>query len=422
MDYHRDGNVRVDARYEKEVWRANYRYARSTYDDRHHLGLYYTPNERTHMSVTQDGDNTSSYTRFHLSDRLSHDLQYQSHNDYWRYHASYRHLQSRFNSNYQYSVDPHKHHLSSSLRLTDRTTLQSGVYVGHSGNSTHDNKRAFGIESSLQHRLSNHQSLSVGASWHNLTKKDNVALQFYWQHRTKKGIDIGASYRHGGNAWRGSYENRIGKVDLSDTKRSEGEWFLRIGLNAYKPPASLPKLGRYVASGNAGGQAVITLLHDYEDFKITPDEPMFFNVNNKLTSANLLSSTNKKSTYLIDLPKGVYEIELDGRNIPIEYALPNKAVAKIDARLPTHIQWQMTQSYGIRGRISVGGEQVQAWKDDKIMTHTKTDKNGYFLLDGLPKGKYIIRADGHTPKQVVVVDDYVLGVVLDAASTEARYR
>ncbi|WP_432481391.1 hypothetical protein [Moraxella sp. ZY200743] len=274
----------------------------------------------------------------------------------------------------------------------------------------------------MQHRLSNHQSLSVGASWHNLTKKDNVALQFYWQHRTKKGIDIGASYRHGGNAWRGSYENRIGKVDLSDTKRSEGEWFLRIGLNTYKPPASLPKLGRYVASGNAGGQAVITLLHDYEDFKITPDEPMFFNVNNKLTSANLLSSTNKKSTYLIDLPKGVYEIELDGRNIPIEYALPNKAVAKIDARLPTHIQWQMTQSYGIRGRISVGGEQVQAWKDDKNMAHTKTDKNDYFLLDGLPKGKYIIRADGHTPKQVVVVDDYVLGVVLDAASTEARYR
>lgn len=414
LDYRHNGNFRLDARHEQKTWQANYRYTSSAHrDGRHYLGLYYTPDDHRHLSLTQSGKNTSVYARYKINDRLSHDIQYQSHKGYWRYHVSYRQIGGRFDGSYQYSIDPHKHHLSSSLRLTGDTTLQQSVYVGHGANKTHDNKRAFGVESSLQHRISNNQSLSLGASWHNLTHKDNILLQGQWQYQSKHGINVSAGYRHGGSAWYGQYEDRIGKGYFNDTKQSAGEWFLRIGLNAYKAPASLPKLGKYVASGGTDGQAVITLLHDRQDFRKSADEPMYFNVDHKLISANALAGADKKSTYLLDLPKGVYEIKLDGRSLPIEYALPTKAVAKIDARLPTYIEWQMTQVYGIRGQLSLADVQVEVWQGDKLIADTKTDTDGYFLLDGLPKGEYVLRADGYLPKQVVVVDDYVLGVVLD---------
>lgn len=413
LDYQNNGNFRLDARYEQHKWQANYRYTLSRHRDaHHHLGLYYTPDKRTHISLTQDDNDTSVYARFQINDRLSHDIRYQSHDDYWRYHASYYHPTAKFYGNYQYSIDPYKHHLSSSLRLTDHTTLQQNVYVGYGANKTYDQKRAFGVESSLQHQVSANQSLSLGMSWHNLTQNNNISLQGYWQYHTKRGIDISAGYRNGGHAWQGHYKHSIGQVDFNNTKHNIGEWFLRIGLNAYKPPASLPKLGKYVASSNTDGQAVITVLHDQQNFIKTADEPLYFNINHTLTSAKALSSTDKKSTYILDLPKGVHEIELDGHNLPIEYALPTKSIAKIDPRLPTYIQWQMTQTYGVRGRLPTGNTQVEAWQGDQLIAYNKTDEEGYFLLDGLPKGDYVLRAHGYLPKSVMIVDDYVLGISL----------
>lgn len=187
-------------------------------------------------------------------------------------------------------------------------------------------------------------------------------------------MSLGAGYRHG------TVSNGFdGRLNGREMGRQSGEWFLRLSLNAYKPPASLPKLGRYTATHSTNGQAVITLTHDDNADK-SAYEQMFFDVNGRLTPASTLSQDNNKSTYLLDLPKGVHKIGLDGRDLPIQYALPAQAVAKIAPRLPTHINWHISQTYGIRGRLSLGRGRWCFGKMSKKLPPPKAIQTAIFSL------------------------------------------
>lgn len=72
----------------------------------------------------------------------------------------------------------------------------------------------------------------------------------------------------------------------------------------------------------------------------------------------------------------------------------------------------MSQNYGIRGRLALGIGQVALWQNNHKIAATQSDTDGYFFFDKLPTGTYTVQASGHQPKQVVVSDDYVVGVVL----------
>lgn len=407
LDYKSGGNYRLDTNYERTHWRGNYRYSRYNHQTHHHFGLYYTPNHDTHLSIIQDDNQTNIYARTRINDHISHDVQYGSKDDYWRYRISQDYPTGKFASTYAYSIDPEKHHLSSSHRLSYHTTLQNHLQMARTKSQ---DKIPVLLASSVQHRLSDNQSLSLGVSWQNLNNQ--VGLNGSWQYHTQNGMSLGAGYRHG------TVSNGFdGRLNGREMGRQSGEWFLRLSLNAYKPPASLPKLGRYTATHSTNGQAVITLTHDDNADK-SAYEQMFFDVNGRLTSASTLSQDNNKSIYLLDLPKGVHKIGLDGRDLPIQYALPAQAVAKIAPRLPTHINWHISQTYGIRGRLSLGAGQVELWQNNHKITTTQSDTDGYFFFDKLPTGTYTVQASGHQPKQVVVSDDYVVGVVL--TSNEER--
>lgn len=321
--------------------------------------------------------------------------------DYWRYRISQDYPTGKFASTYAYSIDPYKHHLSSSHRLSYHTILQNHLQMARTKSQA---KTPILLASSVQHRLSDNQSLSLGVSWQNLNHQ--VGLDGSWQYHTKNGMSLGAGYRHG--TVLSGFDGRLNGREMG---RQSGEWFLRLSLNAYKPPASLPKLGRYTATHSTNGQAVITLTHDDNADK-SAYEQMFFDVNGRLTPASTLSQDNNKSTYLLDLPKGVHKIGLDGRDLPIQYALLAQAVAQIAPRLPTHINWHISQTYGIRGRLALGAGQVELWQNNGKITQIQSDTDGYFFFDKLPTGTYTVQASGHQPKQVAVSDDYVVGVVL----------
>lgn len=84
--------------------------------------------------------------------------------------------------------------------------------------------------------------------------------------------------------------------------------------------------------------------------------------------------------------------------------------------VPTHIHWQLTKSYGVRGKITKKG-MVQAWQNDTLLTQTMSDDEGYFLLDDLPAGQYTLKADAHKTQTIAITDDYVFGVVLQGIDT-----
>ncbi|SPX86844.1 Uncharacterised protein [Moraxella ovis] len=406
IDYTSDGKLHLEAGYEYGKWRTNYRLSRQNHQDRHHAGIYYTPSKDRYFSITQDNNQTSLYARTRINEHLSHDIQYQSRDDYWRYRISQDRAFGKRTNSYAYALDPYKHQLSSSHQLSDDTTLHNNLYISHGLRRSID-RRAVSFGSRLQHRMSEHHSVSAGASWHNLSNK--IGFEGSWNYRAFNGVNVSAGYHRGGLGI------NVDRLDDVSRTTGSGEWFLRMSLNAHKSPGSLPKLGRYTSSSGTHGQAVVTLIHDQQHLSKAVDELMYFNINQKLISANPLSVTAKKSTYLFDLPQGVHEMGLDGRSLPIEYALPAKAVASIDARVPTYIEWQLTQTFGIRGRLAMGGQggvAVQAWQGEGVVASAWTDDDGYFLLDGLPKGEYVLHADGYDSKKVVVVDDYVLGIVL----------
>ncbi|UZA60106.1 hypothetical protein LP116_02270 [Moraxella bovis] len=262
MDYKSDGNFRLDAHYERTNWRANYRYSRYNRQNHHHFGLYYTPNHDTHLSIIQDDNKTNLYARTRINDYISHEAQYQSQDDYWRYRISQDYPTGKFASTYAYSIDRYKHHLSSSHRLSYNTTLQNNLQIAHKS----QDKIPVLLASSVQHRLSDNQSLSLGMSWQNLNNQ--IGFDGSWQYHTQNSMSLGAGYRHGtvSNGFDGRLDDsRLDSRLNNQTARQSGEWFVRVSLNAHKTPASLPKLGRYTAMSGTNGQAVITLNHDTSD-------------------------------------------------------------------------------------------------------------------------------------------------------------
>lgn len=162
------------------------------------------------------------YQTIRLSFRLPDDFAQKSHyaflntkqhidtpkDDYWRYRISQDYPTGRFASTYAYSIDPDKHHLSSSHRLSYHTTLQNHLQMARTKSQ---DKIPVLLASSVQHRLSDNQSLSLGVSWQNLNNQ--VGLNGSWQYHTQNGMSLGAGYRHGtvsnGFDGRFGFDNRL---------------------------------------------------------------------------------------------------------------------------------------------------------------------------------------------------------------------
>lgn len=72
----------------------------------------------------------------------------------------------------------------------------------------------------------------------------------------------------------------------------------------------------------------------------------------------------------------------------------------------------MSQKLWYSWATALGIGQVALWQNNHKIATTQSDTDGYFFFDKLPTGTYTVQASGHQPKQVVVSDDYVVGVVL----------
>lgn len=202
-----------------------------------------------------------------------------------------------------------------------------------------------------------------------------------------------------------------------------GQWFLQVQINAYKPTTAPLALGHYNNNSAQQGQAIITVKQASKDF--VPSENTqtgYFYVNGEQHSAEPINYSQTHRTYALDLPKGDYEIGLDSRNLAVEDKLPTPVVARIQSRLPTYIDWELTQVYGVRGQLNISSSGVsngkakpvnmQLWQANKLIKTAVSDQDGYFAFDDLPNGNYQLKANGYVPQAVNIHNNYAMGIML----------
>lgn len=122
-----------------------------------------------------------------------------------------------------------------------------------------------------------------------------------------------------------------------------------------------------------------------------------------------------------NLPEGVYIVQLDPEQLPVELSLSKSTVvAEVANSAITRLDFPVQVEYGVAGRVTdVAGKAIAQMQVELINAEGKrvatsvTDEFGLYRLDGVPVGKYILQVppqDGITssdnlPKKDVMIDD-----------------
>ncbi len=132
------------------------------------------------------------------------------------------------------------------------------------------------------------------------------------------------------------------------------------------------------------------------------------------------------SFFIANLPEGVYRLELDRENLPIELT-PERVTlaAEVAAAAVTQIEFVVRPEFGLAGRVTDAGGKALAGVhieildlEGSILQSGSSDRFGLFRFDGLPIGEYTLRvsprsfpdAPWRLPSRAIeIADDYLFG-------------
>lgn len=121
--------------------------------------------------------------------------------------------------------------------------------------------------------------------------------------------------------------------------------------------------------------------------------------------------------YLVsDLAPGIYRLQLDSENLPIDLMPPEKRpLVEVRSGATTRADFAMQLRLGFAGRVTAvdgsprAGLRVTATNaQGRIVATTQTDARGYYRLDQLPVSSYTVRA-GPASRQVTIQRAFVYG-------------
>ena len=112
------------------------------------------------------------------------------------------------------------------------------------------------------------------------------------------------------------------------------------------------------------------------------------------------AKTDSNGNFFVgNLPEGVYVIELEPEELPIELALSKTSfVAEVGASGVTRVDFPVTTEYGVAGKVTDASGQPLKEVRIELVTSTgarvlsgTTDQFGLYRLDGVPVGNYTLR-------------------------------
>ena len=121
------------------------------------------------------------------------------------------------------------------------------------------------------------------------------------------------------------------------------------------------------------------------------------------------------------LPDGVYALSLDSGELPLEYQ-PADPVRRVEVRsgAATRVDFGLELRLGFAGRVLGADGAPLATRALEVfdpsgarVAGARSDAWGYYRIDGLPAGRYRVRADGGAARDVRLEREFVFGVDLD---------
>ncbi len=133
-----------------------------------------------------------------------------------------------------------------------------------------------------------------------------------------------------------------------------------------------------------------------------------------------------------DLEPGVYEVSLDPETLPMEYVpVKKRYYVRVENGAVTPVAFFVRVEYGAAGQVTADGRPLSGHavdvfnaKGERIDT-VYTDRFGYFRIDGLTPGTYVLRSTLHTAdgktvtaeRDITVTDDFIFDQNLTFSST-----
>ncbi|MDY6897810.1 MAG: carboxypeptidase regulatory-like domain-containing protein [Cyanobacteriota bacterium] len=134
------------------------------------------------------------------------------------------------------------------------------------------------------------------------------------------------------------------------------------------------------------------------------------------------TKTDSSGNFFVgNLPEGVYVIELEPEELPIELAVSKTSlVAEVGAAGVTRVDFPVRTEYGVAGKVTDASGQPLKEVRIELVTSTgarvlsgTTDQFGLYRLDGVPVGKYTLRvspqdslnSNNTLPKRQVVINN-----------------
>ncbi|MEO1561432.1 MAG: carboxypeptidase-like regulatory domain-containing protein, partial [Cyanobacteria bacterium J06632_19] len=163
----------------------------------------------------------------------------------------------------------------------------------------------------------------------------------------------------------------------------------------------------------------LALTEESKDFDLSGSIIRVFDTRNKPVGS---ARTDSKGSFLVgNLPEGVYVVELEPEELPIELALSKTSfVAEVASSGVTRVDFPVRTEYGLAGKITdVSGQpltQVRVEllnsKGARVLSGT-SDQFGLYRLDGVPVGKYTLRvspqdalnSNNTLPKRQVIIEN-----------------
>lgn len=403
--------------------------------ERKHLSANYTL-ERHHDKGADKNDTLHSlYAHYRPSDKLSLNL---SHYEY-RHHAKDDYRQTQVNIDttispqlsagaYWYSLhdrygyrllwsdkdainrvgiqgDEDGQELSIWHKLSHRTALGLSI--------THQDGQDLLYHGFVNHQASERSAFDVGYSAY----RGQFGVRGAWQYRPTDGVQVALGYqsRYTQGLSYGADEH------LRDIWQDKHYVYAKVRFDFYKPHKKPPRLGYYPHQQN--GTVMVNLSHP-EGLHLESDNIRFglsqINTDKphqRPVSASLLGKTTTSSQYLItNVPIGDYELGLDARHLPFEYITENlpKPTLRLGRYAPTLVDFKLTKTYGLTGRLSDGqeGVMIEIWQGDKRVGQMMSDEMGDFQQFELSDGVYTLTSAGYQPLTISIDGDVVMNVVM----------
>ena len=194
------------------------------------------------------------------------------------------------------------------------------------------------------------------------------------------GIEIGAAYHNGYNQY--SNERRTSRLQAN----------LRVDLAATS--GGFTPVNNSLVNFSRGG---ISGAYYSQDGEKVPGAGILIN-GQKAPQTTIAGG----GFYVGNLKPGIYIVEIDEENLPIEYtAVKRSYIVEVGASAVTRVDFQVIARYGAAGMVAwpdgvaVEGALVEAvYPNGAVAGSGYTTQFGYYRIDGLARGEYIFRVAG----------------------------